>query len=57
MYILLEKANARGLDTVENYDCMGYVTVESDAMAWVSNNPEYRTYRYCPDKEIKLRSL
>lgn len=54
MYILLEKANARGFDTVENYDCMGYVTVESDAMAWVSNNPEYRTYKYCPDKEIKL---
>lgn len=54
MYILMEMTDARGLRTEGNYDFMGYTTSESDAMKWVSNNPEYRKYRYCPDKEIKL---
>lgn len=57
MFILMEMSDARGLRTSGNYDFMGYTISESDAMKWVSNNPEYRTYKYCPDKEIKLWSL
>lgn len=52
MYILMEMSDARGLIMSGNYDFMGYAISESEAMKWVSNNPEYRNYRYCPDKRI-----
>lgn len=54
MYILMEMSDARGLRTLGNYDFMGYTILESDAEKWVSKNPEYRTYKYCPDKKVTV---
>lgn len=53
MYILLEKCDAR-CDTknIYDYDAMGYTTSEAKALAWCDENPEYRAYKYCPDKEV-----
>ena len=47
MYILFEKANANGDDSIHNYDAMGCVSTEQEAMKWRDENPEYRVYKYC----------
>jgi len=55
MYILFEKANATSRkDNIHYYDAMGYCTSEEEAMKWRDSNPDYRVYKYCPDKEIKM---
>ena len=53
MYILFEKANSRGDNSIYNYDAMGYTKDEVKAIKWVEENPEYRCYKYCTDKEVK----
>lgn len=53
MYILLEMSKANGDLRLWNWDCMGYTKTEQVAMEWVSQNLDYRSYLYCPNKEIK----
>lgn len=53
MYILFEMSSSNGGVQIWNWDCMGYAKTEQQAMRWVSENPNYRTYKYCPNKEIK----
>ena len=53
MFILFEKANSRGDDSINNWDAMGWCADEATAMEWVSQNPEYRKYKYCTDSEYK----
>ena len=49
MYILFEKNDSRDdSDRMSTYDAMGYSTNEPAAIEWVSMNPEYRCYKYCP---------
>lgn len=49
MYILFEKVNSSESSDILNYDAMGYVTSEANAIEWVNKNSEYRLYKYCPD--------
>lgn len=51
MYILLE-ASRSDPSSIYDWDCMGYATSESAAIDWVCQNSEYRTYKYCPKKEV-----
>lgn len=53
MYILLEMREANGNTCLWNWDCMGHAKTEQVAIAWVSQNPGYRSYLYCPNIEIK----
>lgn len=51
MYILFKKNESRDdSDLTSAYHEMGYTNDESSAEDWVSENPEYRYYRYCPDE-------
>lgn len=50
MYILLEKRDARGEETVDNYDAMGYAYGGKDAAEWEQKNAQYRRILYCPEK-------
>lgn len=52
MYILFEKSNSEGCNCISGYDAMGFTTSESSAMTWRDENPDYRTYKYCPNKEL-----
>lgn len=53
MYILFELNSSRAdSNSLRDNDAMGFTNDETTAMKWVDNNPEYRTYKYCPDKEI-----
>ena len=52
MYILFEMENARGDYSIYNFDLMGYTDSEEKAMSWVAMNPQYRTYKYCPNRKI-----
>ena len=57
MYILLELASSSDdvySASVNCFDGMGYTRSEEDAMAWRDKNPEYRTYKYVPDKEVSV---
>ena len=57
MYILLELASSSDdiySASVNCFDGMGYTRSEENAMAWRDKNPEYRTYKYVPDKEISM---
>lgn len=56
MYILFEKARAQGDDSIFNYDAMGVADRESTAMEWKEANPDYRTYKYCPEVQYKPSS-
>ena len=53
MYILFEKSNSRGDDSINNYDAMGVTDKENTAMEWRDDNPDYRTYKYCPEVQFK----
>ena len=52
MFILLEKCRDTDSDDILFYDAMGYTYEEKKAMNWVAKNREYRTYKYCSDKEL-----
>lgn len=54
MYILFELSNSQADDNsfIDNH-AMGYTNDETTAMKWINENPEYRRYKYCPDKKIK----
>ena len=52
MYILFEMSNSRGGTELYNWDAMGYTIDEKLALMWVQQNPNYRCYKYCPDKQI-----
>lgn len=55
MYILFElsSSDADSNSFAEN-DAMGYTLNELVALKWVADNPEYRRYKYCPNREVKL---
>lgn len=48
MYILFEKVSSLSDDNICNYDCMGFVLEEKDALMWVAQNINFRVYKYCP---------
>lgn len=52
MYILFEMSSVDGGASIWNFDCMGYAKTEEIAMLWVSQNPDYRVYKYCPKYEV-----
>lgn len=47
-YVLFEK-NCNGDNNICNWDVIRVVDSERLAMAWVNENVEYRTYKYCPN--------
>lgn len=53
MYILFECSctDVGSRDSFRHMDAMGYSTSEKYAMLWRDQNPEYRDYKYCTDKE------
>ena len=55
MYILFELSNSQADNNsfIDN-DAMGYTNDETTAMKWIDENPEYRRYKYCPDKKINI---
>lgn len=54
MWVLFEKTDSRFGDYISNYDAMGIATNEADAMCWVSQNPEYRCFKFCPKWEVSF---
>lgn len=54
MYILFEKRHSNGDRDITEFDCMGYTKSEDEAVKYVNNNPEYRTYKPCPDREFPI---
>ena len=48
MFILFEKYFAHGGDNLSDYDLMGFVRDEGDALRWVQEHPEFRAYKFCP---------
>jgi hypothetical protein len=55
MFILFELSSSRAdSNSLRDNDCMGYTLEETEALEWVSQNPEYRSYKYCPNKEIRV---
>lgn len=56
MYILFELSSSRAdRNSLRDNDAMGYTLDEQEAMRWVEQNPEYRSYKYCPHKEIRVQ--
>ena len=55
MYILFELSSSDAdINDFLSIDAMGYTSDEHVALKWVADNPEYRRYKYCPDKEVTL---
>ena len=55
MFILFELSSSRAdSNSLRDNDAMGYTSDEHVAIKWVSDNPNYRRYKYCPDKEVTL---
>lgn len=54
MYILMESntSNEEELKYEYSWDNMGHTDGEQKAMDWVACNPNFRKYKYCPDKDI-----
>ena len=52
MYILFEMSSANGGTSIMNFDAMGFTKDEKLAIAWVQQNPNYRIYKYCPDRKV-----
>lgn len=50
MYILLEKRDAQGGETLDEFDAMGIAYGGKDAAEWEQKNPRYRRTIYCPEK-------
>lgn len=58
MFILLEKADSRGGDDVENFDAMGTVNTEAQGIEWTMHNPRFRRIKYCPETTaLKIEEL
>ena len=54
MFILFELSSSRAdSNSLRDNDAMGYTLDEQEAIKWVEKNPEYRSYKYCPHKEIR----
>ena len=54
MFVLFEKADFNGTDSIDNYDAMGYAETEQDAADWIANNEENRKYKYCTDMKYTM---
>lgn len=49
-YILFEKRSSDHKHYITDYDCVGMVRTEYEAIQWKLKHAYYREYKYCPFK-------
>ena len=55
MYILFELSKSQAdINSFSDNDAIGYTNDETTAIKWINENPEYRRYKYCPNKKINI---
>lgn len=53
MWILMEKQKNDASRDIADFNCVDVVFDENEAIKFINENPNTRTYKYCPYKEEK----